>query len=77
MKDETNLTPQEQRLCDLLFEICGDEEDLDFVNDIMEIADDYDIFDEISEFIEATKGCTKDDVFRFFDRTIPIELVDD
>ena len=29
------------------------------------------------QFIEATKGCTKDDVFRFFDRTIPIELVDD
>lgn len=74
MKDETNLTEQEGRLADLLFDV---EDDPDFVNTVMEMADELDVFDETSGFIESHPNCTSSDVYRFVCSYVEIEITED
>ena len=74
MKDETNLNEQEGRLCDLLFEV---SDDLNFINMVMGLADDLELFDECSDFIEQNPDCTKGDIYKFIADSCETEIVEE
>ena len=73
MIDENNLTPEEERLVDLLFEVEDDEE---FVNDVMEVAYQLELIEEMADYIEKTQNCNREDVYRHMFSFVKITIED-
>ena len=73
-KTNEDLTPQEQRLADLLFTIKDDEA---FVNSLMTWCDEDDVIEETADFIEDNPGCTESDILSFIASFVEMECVDD
>ena len=73
-KTNEDLTPQEQRLADLLFTIKDDEA---FVNSLMTWCDEDDVIEETADFIEDNPGCTESDILGFIASFVEMECTDD
>ena len=74
LKTNEDLTQDEKRLADLLFEVKDDEE---FVNTLMMMADYDDIIVETADFIEDNPTCTESDILKFMASFVEIEYEDD
>ena len=62
IRTNEDLTEEEWRLADLLFEMKDDE---DFVNMIMSMADEDGIITETADFLEDNPECTESDLIGF------------
>lgn len=74
LKTNEDLTPEEERLADLLFEVEDDEE---FVNTLMMMANYDDIIVETADFIEEHPMCNESDILRFMASFVTLEFEDD
>ena len=73
IKTNDDLSPEEERLADLLF---GVKDDDDFVNGIMTMADYDDIIKETADIIEGNLACTESDILEFMASFVDIESAD-
>ena len=73
-KTNEDLTPQEQRLADLLFDVKDDEA---FVNSLMSMCSEDDLIEETADFIEKNPGCTESDILEFLASFVEMVCVDD
>jgi len=73
-KTNEDLTLQEQRLADLLFDVKDDEA---FVNSLMTWCYEDNLIEEAADFIEENPGCTESDIFDFLASFVEMICVDD
>lgn len=73
-KTNEDLTPQEQRLADLLFDVKDDEA---FVNSLMTWCAEENLIEEAADFIEENPGCTESDILGFIASFVEMVCEDD
>ncbi len=73
-KTYEDLNPQEKRLANLLFEVTDDEI---YINTVMNMCSDGDLFDETADFIEENPECTESDLLEYIASFTEIEYIDD
>ena len=74
IKTNDDLTPEEERLAELLFEVKDDES---FVNDVMTMADYQELIKETADFIEGNHQCTESDVLEFLASFVTVVMVEE
>lgn len=73
-KTNEDLTPQEERLADLLFNVKDDET---FVNSIMTWCYEDDVIEETADFIEENPDCSESELFEFIASFVEMVCIDD